>query len=217
MFLKSIRFKVILWYMLFLMLTLLSFSLLLYGGFSRTLYGDFDDLLSSRALGIASSIETYWEARSTGMIKLEGNPPLNEIQNFSIIARNWVEEKRKDPELMSIFAEILDAKGNLIVASKSMPKVALLDKDDLEDISEGEDYFDTVRGQSPDTKRMKYRVYTRPVMIDRRLAYIVQVAGPTTLVSLALNNLVLMLFVLIPLTAILAGIPGVILVRLTLK
>ncbi len=75
MFIQSIRFKIILWYMLILALTLAVFSIALYRNFSQTLYGDKDDLLQSRVGGIVDSIDTYWETErleaETASIKSE--------------------------------------------------------------------------------------------------------------------------------------------------
>ena len=73
--------------------SLCAFSVILYEGFNKILYDDFDDLLSSRAEGVVNSINTYWHAR-----KIE-NP---DIGSFAMAARNWVEEMRKDPELMNV-------------------------------------------------------------------------------------------------------------------
>ena len=53
-----------LWYMLLLTVTLLSFSSILYGSFSKMLYGSLDDLLSSRSEGVANSISAYWAAKA---------------------------------------------------------------------------------------------------------------------------------------------------------
>ena len=61
MIFKSIRFKIVLWYMGLLTLTLLAFSVLVYGIFEKAMYNDLDDLLSSRAYGIVNTITTYWD------------------------------------------------------------------------------------------------------------------------------------------------------------
>ena len=61
MFIRSIRFKIILWYMLVLTLTLSLFSTLLYQNLSKKSYEDLDQLLRSRAAGVIDSIDTYWE------------------------------------------------------------------------------------------------------------------------------------------------------------
>ena len=218
-FFKSVRFKFILWYMAFLTVTLLSFSFVLYGGFANTLYGELDDLLSSKADGVANSVNTYWNAKRMEILAEEKFPvpAALEMEHFMSLARNWVEEKRKDPELMSLFVRILDTEGNVIVSTKPMPRIAPPDKEDLADILNGEDSFDTIKGESADGKPMKFRVYTKPVIEDGKAAYVVQAAGPLGLVSLALKNLTLILFLVLPLTVLLAGIPGVLLARLTLR
>lgn len=203
MLFKSVKFKFLLWYIMALAVTLSIFGFILYEGFRKNLYDDFDDLLSSRAEGIADSVDTYWKNSL-------------DKSNFVDVARVWVEEKRKDPDLMSIFVQILNRDGRPMVSSRSMPNITPIDKDDFEDAINGEDSFDTVKGSYPDGRRMKFRVYSKPVFENNRVEYVVQVAGPMSLVSLALGNLRIILFILIPLTVILAGIPGFFLARLTL-
>ncbi len=212
MFFRSIRFKVIVWYTIILTLTLLSFSAILYGSFSKALIDDLDDLLSSKADGVANSIDTYWQAK-----ELETSVREEDLNDFVKIAANWVEEKRKDPDLMSIFDQILNVNGERLISSKSMPHITPLAKEDFDDILEGDDSFDTVKGETVDGKKMRFRVYTKPVIEGGRVMYVVQVAGPIGLLSVALNNLRFILFVLLPLTVLLAAIPGVLLVRITLR
>lgn len=208
MFFKSIRFKALLWYTLFLTITLCTFSVILYESFNKVLYDDFDDLLSLRAEGIVDSINTYWHAKG---------PRGTDNESFIAVARSWVEEKRKDPELMSVYVQILNNRGQLLVASKSMPSMETISKEDFADIVGGDEDFDTVSGALAGGKPMKFRVYSKPVVESGKTEYVVQVAGPISLVSLAVGNLKLILFLALPLTVLLAAIPGVILVRLTLK
>lgn len=220
MFFKSIRFKIILWYTLFLTVTLCTFSVILYEGFNKILYDDFDDLLSSRAEGVADSIAAYWHAHRINMPSVKaGMDVADSIDQGKFVeaANSWITEKRKDPELMSLFVRILDRQGYCLVASKSMPRLEQLDKEDFGDIVAGEDSFDIVHGESAEGKLMRFRVYSKPVSPEKDTVYVVQVAGPARLVHLALWNLRLILFVLLPITVILAAIPGVILVRLTLR
>ncbi len=204
MFLKSIRFKIFICYLAILTTTLSLFSLLIYGDFSKNLYDDLDDLLSSRTEGVVNSISTYLKTA-------------HDKDGFETIASDWVEEKRKDPELMSIFVQILDVKGSSIVFSKSMPHIAPLSKADFDDIINGEDSFDIVNGESAERKKIKFRIYSKPVVINGKAAYVVQSAAPIDLVFIALKNLRLVLFLLLPLTVFLAAMPGFLLVRLTLK
>lgn len=207
MFFKSIRFKILLWYMLLLAITLLLFSLAIYGSFDKALVDNLDDLLSSRAEGVVDAIDIYSHAKESSL----------SIASFSDIAKDWVEEKRRDPELMKVFVQILDAKGEKLITTKSTPFIAPLEKSDFEDVLKGEDSFDTLAGILSDGKKAKFRQYTKPVIENGKVAYIVQVAAPISLLSLALSNLVFIFFLLLPLTIILAGIPGVLLAGLTLR
>jgi len=61
MLFRSIRFKVIIWSMVVLTVTITAFSIVLYKRLSYDLYQSLDDLLQSRAEGIADSIDTFWE------------------------------------------------------------------------------------------------------------------------------------------------------------
>jgi two-component system, OmpR family, sensor kinase len=207
MFFKSIRFKVLAWYMLLLAVTLFSFSVILYGSFSKVLVNNLDDLLSSRAEGVSDSVHTYWHDK--------GNT--SDMAPFLNIAREWVEEKRKDPELMKVFVQILSVKAERLVSTKSMPFIAPIPKSDLEDVLAGDDSFNSLNGVFADGKKAQFRVYTRPVIEDGKVVYMVQSAGPIDLISIASGSLMVILFILLPLTIILAGIPGVLLAGLTLK
>jgi signal transduction histidine kinase len=212
MFLRSIRFKIILWYTLLLTVTLLAFSSILYGGFTKMLYGAFDDLLVSRAEGVANSLYAYWAAKEVAIAQGDDSSG-----GFLKVAGGWVEEKRKDPELMSIFVTILDDKGRAVISTKSSPRLEPMSQHALGHLLEGEDDFDTVKGEAAQGKNIRFRVYSKPIVENGKLEYIVQVAAPVRLLAIAANNLMLALFLLLPLTVLLAAAPGLILVRMTLK
>ena len=216
MFLKSIRFKILLWYILFLTITLSIFSVLLYEGFNHFIYGNLEDLLSSRAEGVADSIKAYWTSPQGGR-NIIVMPNDDNIKNFIAAAGDWVEEKRKDPELMSVFVRILNTKRECLVATKLMPDAPLLSQEDFNDIVKGEDSFDTVSWNTPEGKNMQFRMYSKPAMENGKTMYVVQVAAPVDLLSLALGNLKVILFLLLPLTIVLAALPSVFLVNITLR
>ncbi len=216
MFFKSIRFKILLWYMLLLTFTLLIFSTVLYGIFDKFLIDSLDDLIGSRAEGITNSIGAYWISPQGGK-NIEIEPSDDNLKNFKAVAREWVEEKSKDSELMKVFVQILNTKGERIVSARTMPFVAPLDKSDFDDILRGEDSFDTLAGTAINGQKTKFRVYTKPVIENGKVKYVVQAIAPIDLISLALNNLIFILFFLLPLTVLLAAIPGVLLAGLTLR
>lgn len=76
MFIKSVRFKIILWYMLILSITLFVFSLVLYHNFSQKLYKNIDIVLYPSFEGSDSSGNISWQARRL------------EIENAEIIKIN---------------------------------------------------------------------------------------------------------------------------------
>lgn len=200
--------------------TLLIFSILVYQNFKNALYDDLDDLLSSRADGIANAVSTYWEIEK--MKASESGKPFmaadeSDTDKFLTMASNWVIEKSKDPNVMSIYARILDAKGKKLLVSKNAPNIPELSKEDLVSIMEGEDLFATVKGQLHPGKPISFRVYTKPVNQDGAVKYLIQVASAQGLIYIALSGLRLLLFVLLPLTVIITGIAGAFLARLTLR
>jgi heavy metal sensor kinase len=220
MLFKSIRFKIVLWYMGLLALTLLVFSILVYQNFKTVLYNDLDDLLSSKAEGIANAITTYWDIEQ--MKRAESGraiEPLSAVENASFLsmASNWVIEKSKDPNLMSIFIQILDPNGKKLVSSKNIPDINKLPEDDFKAVLEGEESFDTLAGMSVTGTPMKVRVYTKPVMKKDKIKYIIQVLSPQGLIYVALRGLRILLFVFLPVTVIVTGIAGSLLARLTLR
>lgn len=219
MLFKSIRFKIVLWYMGLLTLTLLVFSILVYQNFKTVLYNDLDDLLSSKAEGIANAITTYWDieemkrAESGRTIELQSSADTA----FLSMASNWVIEKSKDPNLMSIFIQILDPNGSRLVSSRNIPNINKLPEDDFKAVLKGEDSFDTLAGMSVTGTPMKVRGYTKPVMKKDKVKYVIQVFSPQGLIYVALGGLRILLFVFLPVTVIVTGIAGSLLARLTLR
>lgn len=203
-----------------LTVTLLAFSTLVYQNYKNALYEDLDDLLNSKADGIANSITTYWDIKKMEDASDGGIPRFSKVSrsgDFLAMASNWVIEKSKDPNIMSIFVQVLDEKGNKLVASKNAPKIDKMPKHDFEHILEGEDSFDTLKGESTEGKQISLRVYTKPVQDEDKVRYIIQVASAQGLIYIALRGLRILLFVLLPFTVIITGIAGAFLARLTLK
>ncbi len=223
MFLKSIRFKIILWYMVVLALTLSVFCWLLYQNYSRSLFGNLDELLKTKAGGVVNSIDTYWEAEKMETLKtaqVAVTPSvfskINNI-NFAKIARHCIEERSGDPNLMNIVVKIFDASGRHIVSSNRTSNIMFLSMDDFRDVLNGKSRFDNFTVELPLARPLPLRVFTAPVIEDSQVAYIVQVAVPLNALYLALNRLKTILFLLMPLTVFVTGIAGALLAKITLK
>lgn len=220
MFIRSIRFKIILWYMLVLTLTLSLFSALLYQNLSKKSYDDLDQLLRSRAAGVIDSIDTYWEKERLESIeegvKLDVFSKSNNI-NFAKIAQRWVEERTKDPRLVNIIIQIFDASGKLIASSKDIPDIMDVEKHFSEYVSKKNGHFETVDAEFRQGKQQTLRTFTIPVIEENSISYIVEVSSQTGTVEETLNNLRLLLFILLPLTVFVTGMIGAFLAKITLS
>lgn len=206
--------------MLILALTLAIFSIILYRNFSQALYGDKDDLLLSRVGGIVNSIDTYWEAERleavTMGIKEDLFSKINNI-NFAKIAQRWVEEKSDDPDLLNIIVQIFDVKGVLIASSKNVPNISIFSMKAMTSELQKEKRFDNVSIEFSPGNQTIFRVLTMPVIENKKIVYIVQVASPLSSIQTALKNLKWALFVLLPLTVFLTGVIGVFLAKIALN
>jgi len=217
MFLHSIRFKIVLWHMLILSLALFVFGMVLYQNLHRKISQDTDDILRSRAKGIVESIDTYWEAEQMDIA--EGNSKVHFTKedniNFIRIAKRWVGEKISDPNLINIVVRIFDAHGSPIASSRNIP-IEHLNSRIFYDVKKGADHFENAY-LNVNERPSSFRIFTTPVMENKRLSYIVQVASPLSQLHAVLNNLEFSLLILLPLTVILTGLSGVFLVQLTLR
>ncbi len=217
MLLASIRFKIVLWHMFILSLALFVFGMVLYHNLSIRIADGVDDVLRSRSKGIEQSIETYWEAERMDIAA--GNSKIRLIKedniNFIRIARRWVGEKINDPDLINIIVRIYDAHGSPIASSKNIP-IEHLNSRIFYDVKKGADHFENVHIKVNQIPAL-FRIITTPVMENKRLSYVVQVASPLAQLRTVLRNLRFSLLFLLPLTVILTGLSGVFLVQLTLR
>jgi len=215
--LASIRFKIVLWHMFILSLALFVFGMVLYQNLHRKISQDTDNILRSRAKGIEESIDTYWEAESMDIA--EGNAKVHFTKedniNFIKIARRWVGEKISDPNLINIIVRIFDAHGNPIASSRNVPTEHLNSRV-FYDVKKGADHIESAY-LDVNGKPVLFRIFTTPVMENKRLSYVVQVASPLAQLRTVLRNLSFSLLFLLPLTVILTGLSGIFLVQLTLR
>jgi len=203
--------------MLILSLALFVFGTVLYHNLYLKISDDTDDVLRSRAKGIEQSIETYWEAErmeiAEGISKAHFTKEDN--INFIKIARRWVGEKINDPDLINIIVRIFDAHGSPIASSRNIP-FEHLNPRIFYNVKKGADHFENAYLDVSD-RPSSFRIYTTPVMENKRLAYVVQVASPLSQLHAVFRNLRFSLLFLLPLTAILTGLSGIFLVQMTLR
>jgi len=203
--------------MLILSLALFIFGTVLYQNLHRKISQDTDDILRSRAKGIAESIDTYWEAERMDIAGGDNKIHLTKEDNINFIriAKRWVGEKISDPDLINIIVRIFDAHGSPIASSRNIP-TEHLNARIFNDVKKGADHFENIY-IDVNEKPSSFRIFTTPVMENKRLSYIVQVASPLTQLHAVLRNLEFSLLILLPLTVILTGLSGTFLVQLTLR
>ena len=120
---RSIRLRFFFWYTLILAVTFSVFAAALYFNVSATLKDQMDDLLLTKAEGIARSINTYWETEKMDALRHGARRNVfSKINNanFLKIARRWVEERTNDPDLMNIIVQIYKPDGELIAYSQNV-------------------------------------------------------------------------------------------------
>lgn len=220
MFLKTLKFKIILVYTLVLTTLISLFSIFLYSNFKNSLYGDLDDLLQFKAQDITGSIDTYWEIEKLATLEEGVNEDvfskINNI-NFLKIAQRWVKEKSNDPKLMNIIVQIFDLGGNNIASSQNIPSIVVLPEKTLNYVLRGNGRFDNLDIELPDSKSLLSRELTIPVIENDKVTYIVQVISPLTQVDEVLNRLRFILLLFLPVAILLTGIAGLFLAEMTLK
>ncbi|HPI93349.1 MAG TPA: ATP-binding protein [Deltaproteobacteria bacterium] len=220
-FFRSIRFRFLAWYGLILAATFILFSVVLFVDLRRTLYDKLDDVLLSRAEGVAQSINTYWETEKVEGLRRGAKSSLfSKINNanFVKIANRWVDERSDDPELVDIMVQIYTHEGRLIAYSRTAPFKVRLSERSLERIrKKGAVYQNrSVKLTSGPSQDLRTLIY--PVLEGKAVSYIVEVASPLTHVSNALDRLRFLLFLLLPATVIITGLlAGEFLASITLK
>ncbi len=200
--------------MLILGVTLLIFSISVYQNFSSNLYGDLDDLLQSKAEGIAHSVDTYWQAQKPQQPKTSAAVKIDN-DSFLKIAQRWVAEKDDNAKTVEAAIQIFDRDGRKIIASPSAPDALTIPEDTLDAVlEEDDDYYNF---KSEGKKPLPLRVYAMPIMEDGKVSYIVQVASPINEIYAALDKLKITLLIFLPLTVLITGVAGSFLAKLTLN
>jgi len=195
MHLRSLRFKLTLWYVLILGVLLTSFSGFLYFTLSKSLYRDVDNKLRSLAELIAS----------------ESSSPLSKF-NFGTIDQALEASMNLKP--IGKFIQVLDESGNIGRKSDNLRNVQLpISLNALKNASKGSNTFETNRT----IENTPLRIMTFPVVENGHVTKIVQIASSLEGVEDALNKLFLILIISVPSTLILASLGGQFLAHKALK
>lgn len=195
MYLRSIRFKLTLWYVLILGILLISFSSFLYFTLSKSLHRDVDNKLSSLAKIIAS----------------ESTSPLSKF-GFGNIDQALETSMNLKP--IGKFIQVLDESGNIGRKSENLKNVQLpISLNALKNASKGLVTFETNRT----FKNTSLRIITFPVLENNHVTKIVQIASSLEEVEEALNTLFIILVITVPLALMVASLGGQFLAHKALK
>ncbi|PMP95034.1 MAG: hypothetical protein C0168_07240 [Candidatus Aminicenantes bacterium] len=220
LFPTSFRARIILIYTVVFSLTLIVFGFYLYQDFGRRLNRNVEDLLLSRADGVVDSIDNFWEkekmdAAASG-IKLDEIYDLNK-EAFISMAQNWVNRRSRDPLLFNILVTIYDKNGSEVASSRTLVRSLPLRKDVLETVLKGQSRLDDLEVEMIPGRMTPFRALTFPVMIDKKVSYLVRIMTPLSSVSSTLRELRLILFFILPLAIILSGLSAWFLAGVTLR
>ena len=195
MHLRSLRFKLTLWYVLILGILLISFSSFLYLTLSKSLHRDVDNKLRSLAELIAS----------------ESGSPLSKF-GFGNIDQALETSMSLKP--IGKFIQVLDESGQIGKKSDNLKNVQLpISLNTLKNASKGLITFETNRsiGNAP------LRIITFPVLENNHITKIIQVASSLEDVEDALNTLFVILMITVPLALMVASLGGQFLAYKALK
>jgi len=210
--LKSVRFKITLWYAAALAVTLTLFSLLVYNSLAKSLDENLDQLLAYRAEGVTDALETYLETERIEVGRFQAAAAKGGA--FYKIAPELLKLHGDDPRQASVDVRILDAGGRELEASASPGAAPELPERTLREVAKGSAVYDTVRIEEPDTI---FRSYTTPASGPSGAVYIVQAYRSTYHTQFALRNLRLMMAALVPLIVLFTGAFGMFFARVALR
>jgi len=218
---KSIRLRFIFWYTLILAVTFSAFAFVLYFHVSASLKNELDDVLLTKAEGIARSINTYWDTEKMDALRHGARKNVfSKINNsnFLKIAGRWVEERSNDAELMDISVQIYKPDGKLIASSPNAPPELNISEKILPVLVTRKTFYEDRHIPVAQDAFLDLRVLQIPVLENGKAAYIVQVAAPLESIWTALQGLKFILFLLLPVTVVLASMfAGEFLASITLK
>ncbi len=193
--LRSLRFKLTLWYVFILGILLISFSSFLYLTLSKSLYRDVDNKLRSLAELIASESDSPQSKFGFGNI----DRALESSMNLKPIGK---------------FIQVLDESGRIGRKSDNLKNVQLpISLTALKNASQGLITFETNRS----FENAPLRIITFPMKGENQVNKIIQVASSLEDVEDALNTLLIILMVTVPLALMVASLGGQFLANKALK
>ena len=195
MHLRSLRSKLTLWYVLILGVLLISFSSFLYFTLSKSLYRDVDNKLRSLAELVASE-------------------SISPLSKFGFESIDQALEASLNLKPIGKFIQVLDESGRIGRKSENLKNVQLpISLNALKNASKGLVTYETHRS----FENAPLRIITFPVIENKHIAKIIQIASSLEDVEEALNTLLILLVITVPLALMVASLGGQFLANKALK
>ena len=185
-FLRTVRFRLTLWYALTLAVILAASGLFWHLYLARNLLSHLDE----RLLIIAEDVASY---HFLGQNEGAGHDACQTLEQF-IRQHNWGE-----------YVQLLDAQGHIDCASSNLKDFALpLDLEARRSAAQGRPHFETLKGMG----EYPLRLLTFPVLEHGRLLDIVQVGASLEPIDETMDELGLILFTFLPLALLALSFGG---------
>lgn len=209
---KSVRFRMTLWYSVSLFIILSLFSFYLYSKLKTSLYDSVDDMLFLKAESVRDSILNFIEEYP---LSSSCSNFFNCDKRFADFVAHIINSDIKDPNLNLISLSILDKDGNYVLRSVNSPEIDFVLKDSLHDLLKGVSVYDGLSVKQKEDEII-YRIYSTPVKIYDK-TYIIQTIRMMSTVNLALKTTLRNIIIAIPLTILFTAFLGMVMVKITLN
>ncbi len=208
---RSIRFTLSLWYVGILALTLCLFGGVLYSSVKATLAKDVDDLLASRADGVADNLFVFLDARWKKASSARSLQQEVEEGHLPALVTRWAQGAGHMEALRPV--RLIDRNGHLLYISLNFTAYGLpLQETTIQEAKHRNTVYETFN--SPD---QRVRMITRPVVEGTEILYFIQFAGSLRQMDASLVRLRFWLFWLIPSTLLVTSAVGWFLATLALR
>jgi len=209
---KSIRFKLVIWHSITLLIILSVFSIIIYNNLKKNLYENIDIFLQLRGEGISDAIETYFEIQ-----KIDINDT-QKIYNKSFLnILNTLINQTYDPKLSSIEVKIIKPNGELISESKNALNIPDISEENLNELIKGNAIYDTFYFTNEEGKKYIFRYYATPAKYNGKIISIIQVWRPMFHTEFALKHLREIIILWVPLIVLLTMTVGMFFAKIALS
>ncbi|MBF0479945.1 MAG: heavy metal sensor histidine kinase [Candidatus Omnitrophica bacterium] len=214
LFVRSIHFKMTLWYIAILGCVVAVAGICMYTYFNRNLTRDLNILLEQKAEDVEQVIDSYEEENLLERLQKKEKTVFNINGRDFLNAVRYAVEDNQDEEM---FLQVFHPDGKEILRSANMPFGVNLIKKSVDLHSQKEDILTTNKIALSPHKYLYLRSYTMPIIGDGEILYIIQVSCSLESLHLKLAKLRTVLILVFPLAIILIIILSLFLTKMALS